>query len=235
VIDALRRSAAHIFVDDIDTPVPATEDDHHLRNVLRLRAGEPVTCSDGRGSWRECTWTGHGLLATGDVHAEAKPELPLTVAVSPLKGDRTDLVVEKLVEIGIDRIVMLAPVTRSVVRWIDDKVERVMERYARIARSAAMQSRRVFLPIIEGPIEMAMWAGAGAGAGVGVAEPGGRATPESVHTLIVGPEGGFTAEEIAHVPVLVDLGNTVLRAETAAIVGATRMVAHRARSLGHTG
>jgi 16S rRNA (uracil1498-N3)-methyltransferase len=142
--------------------------------------------------------------------------------VSPVKGDRTDFVVEKLVEVGVDHIVLLAPVERSVVRWAANKVDHVMERYSRIARAAAMQSRRVFLPTVSGPTPLASLAHAGAA----VAEPGGTADWGDVTTMIIGPEGGFTASEIAGIPSAVHLGPTILRAETAAIVGAARMVAH---------
>lgn len=231
MIDDLRRSAAHVFVSDVSSPVLAPEDEHHLKNVLRLRSGEAVTCADGRGRWRGCTWSDGVLVPMGEEHVEEAIEPLLTVVVSPVKGDRTELVVEKLVEIGIDRVVILAPVDRSVVRWTPDKVDHVMERYRRVARSAAMQSRRVHLPDVIGPEPLSSWAVRGAG----FAEPGGEGRPEDVHTLVVGPEGGFTDGELSLAPTLIDLGGTVLRAETAAIVGATRMVAHRARSVRHTG
>ena len=48
--EQLRRSAAHVFVDDVHAPVLAGDDSHHLARVLRLRDGETVTVSDGRGS-----------------------------------------------------------------------------------------------------------------------------------------------------------------------------------------
>jgi 16S rRNA (uracil1498-N3)-methyltransferase len=97
-----------------------------------------------------------------------------------------------------------------------------MDRYTRIVRAAAMQSRRVFLPTVSGPVSLANVTGQG----VAFAEPGGSATPESVTTMVIGPEGGFSPAEVALAPTLVDLGPSILRAETAAIVGAARMVAH---------
>jgi 16S rRNA (uracil1498-N3)-methyltransferase len=139
-----------------------------------------------------------------------------------VKGDRTDLVIEKVVEIGIDHIIVLSPVERSVVRWASNKVPQVMDRYARIARAAAMQSRRVFLPAVSGPVSLANVTGQG----VAFAEPGGTASPDAVTTLVIGPEGGFAPAEVASAPSLFDLGPSILRAETAAIVGAARMVAH---------
>lgn len=218
----LRNSAAHLFVDSVDAPALSVDHFHHLSHVLRLRNGESVTCSDGRGSWRVCTWVDGSLVADGEVRSEPAPDPVLSVAISPVKGDRTDLVVEKLVEIGIDAIVVLAPVERSVVRWTGDKTVAVMERYGRIVRSAAMQSRRVHLPVLSGPVALSDVISAGAA----VAEPGGTADWSQVTTVVVGPEGGFAPAEIAPAQAMVDLGPAVLRAETAAIVAGARMVAH---------
>lgn len=227
----LRESAAHVFVEDLGTCALEGDDLHHLGRVLRLREGERVTCSDGHGQWRPCAWTGDRVEPQGDVRREPGPPFRISVAVSPLKGDRTDLVVEKLVEIGADRIIVLAPTARAVIRWSPDKADQVLGRYRRVARAAAMQSRRVLLPEIVGPTAVVDLVGSG----TGFAEPGGTHPPESVTTLVIGPEGGFSPEELASAPMLVDLGETVLRAETAAIVGAARMVAHRAASMRHTG
>lgn len=222
MIDALRNSSAHVFVESVQSPVLSDEDAHHLSRVLRLRDGESVTCSDGRGSWVACTWNSGGVEVSGDT-VLVEPFVPsLAIAIAPVKGDRTDLVIEKVVEIGIDHIIVLSPVERSVVRWATNKVPQVMDRYARIARAAAMQSRRVFLPTVSGPISLANVTGQG----VAFAEPGGTAAPDTVTTLVIGPEGGFSASEVANAPGVFDLGPSILRAETAAIVGAARMVAH---------
>ena len=218
----LRRSAAHVFVDDIHAPILSSDDHHHVAKVLRLRDGEVVSVSDGRGSWRLCEWSASQLVCSDEVHVEVQMQPALTVAVTPVKGDKTDGVVEKLVEVGIDRIVILEPVERSAVRWPSNKVAHVMDRYQRIVRAAAMQSRRVFLPAVSGPVPLATMAGEG----VGVAEPGGHSQWGAVTTLVVGPEGGFTADEISLFPELIDLGPHILRAETAAVVGAGLMVAH---------
>lgn len=169
-----------------------------------------------------CAWSGGVLEPVGDVHVEARAQPALTVAVSPVKGDRTDLVVEKLVEIGIDEIVMLAPVERSVVRWAPDKVDHVMGRYRRIVRAAAMQSRRVYLPAVTGPVALESISTARAA----VAEPDGVTDWDEITTVVIGPEGGFTEREKAVFGHSVDLGPHVLRAETAALVAAARMVAH---------
>lgn len=218
----LRTSAAHVFVADITTQELASDDAHHLKKVLRLRDGEHVTCSDGHGRWRDCVWNQNSLEEMSDVFVEEQSSPTLTVAIAPVKGDRTDLVMEKLVEIGVDVIAVLAPVERSVVRWANNKVEHVLERYQRIARAAAMQSRRVFLPTVSGLVPL----GSLQTPGLAYAEPGGSASWNEVTTVAIGPEGGFSSSELAAAPATIDLGPHILRAETAAIVAATQMVAH---------
>ncbi len=222
MIDVLRNSSAHVFVESVHAPVLLDDDSHHLSRVLRLRDGESVTCSDGNGSWVACTWNSGEVEVAGDVVTVDAPSPVLTVAIAPVKGDRTDLVIEKVVEIGIDHIIILSPVERSVVRWASNKVPQVMDRYVRIVRSAAMQSRRVILPTVSGPLSLANVTGQG----VAFAEPGGSVAMDEVTTLVIGPEGGFAPSEVAIAPALADLGPSILRAETAAIVGAARMVAH---------
>ena len=224
--DDLRRSAAHVFVVDVENPVLDDEDAHHLSRVLRLRAGQKVSVSDGRGAWRVCEWRGEQLVPVGDINVEQQAAVALTVALCPVKGDRTDWAVEKLVEVGIDRIIVLAPVERSVVRWDPTKAAANIERYRRIARAAASQSRRVFLPDVEGPLNLSDVL---SGDKVAVAEPGGNGDLAAVTTVVVGPEGGFTPEEVAAARAVVDLGPTVLRADTAAVVAGTLMVAHSRR------
>ena len=222
MIDILRNSSAHVFVESVQAPVLLDDDAHHLSRVLRLRDGESVTCSDGNGAWVACTWNSGDIEVAGDVVIAEAPSPVLSVAIAPVKGDRTDLVIEKVVEIGIDHIIILSPVERSVVRWASNKVPQVMDRYSRIARAAAMQSRRVFLPTVSGPVSLTNVTGQG----VAFAEPGGTASADDVTTLVIGPEGGFSPAEVSSASALADLGPSILRAETAAIVGAALMVAH---------
>ena len=120
-------AAGQVFVDDPGQPVLSDEDAHHLGRVLRLRDGEEVIAADGqrplgahhvarrrRRSSRSRTATGVG--GDGAVLSEAPAEPALTVAFAPVKGERPEWVVQKLTELGIDRIVPLRS-ERSVVRW----------------------------------------------------------------------------------------------------------------------
>ena len=79
-------------------------DDHHLRRVLRVRAGEFVSASDGAGAWRWCEMSADGeLRPIDDVNNVTRPWPPITVAFALVKGDRPEWIVQKLTELGIDR------------------------------------------------------------------------------------------------------------------------------------
>ncbi|MEI8286265.1 MAG: RNA methyltransferase PUA domain-containing protein, partial [Actinomycetes bacterium] len=84
MIDALRHSAAHVFVDSPASPVLSNDDQHHLERVLRLRNGESVTCSNGNGEWSLCEWRDSSLFVTSDVQVETRHEPVLTVAIAPV-------------------------------------------------------------------------------------------------------------------------------------------------------
>ena len=223
MIHALRHSAAHVFVDQLDSPTLGDDDQHHLGRVLRLRDGESVTASNGRGQWRACVWRDGALEVAGEVVVSAAPSVRCAVAFTPVKGDRNEWAVQKLTEIGIDEVIILAPTQHSVVRWSD--ADKQLRKLRVVAREAAMQSRRVWLPNIVG---LAALHEVCAGDGAAVADPDGVALHAGVSLVVVGPEGGFAEEELpAGVP-RVQLGDTILRAETATLVAATLLVARRA-------
>lgn len=232
MIDALRNSVAHVFVDHLETPSLSDTDEHHLSRVLRLRDGESVTASDGRGGWRSCVWADGTLRASGDVVTVAAPPQRIGVAFVPVKGDRNEWSVQKLTEIGVDDIILLAPTRHSVVRWSD--ADKQLRKLRVVAREAAMQSRRVWLPAVSGLVSLL---DALAMPGAAVADPAATSTALSASLavpnlaspalIVVGPEGGFDDDEIpANVP-RVSLGDTILRAETATLVAATLLAARR--------
>lgn len=221
--DRLRAAAAMVFVDDLASPRLSGPDAHHLGRVLRLRAGEAVAASDGAGGWRMCRYLGAGEVdVDGAVRRAAAPAPPITVGFVPTKGDRPEWAVQKLTEIGVDRIVVVSS-ARSVVRWDGDRGARHVERLGEVARQAAMQSRRPWLPSVSGVVGF----GDCAGEGWSLAEPGGPPPSLERPAVLIGPEGGWSPEEAAALPP-VGLGPTVLRAETAAVVAATLLAALRA-------
>jgi 16S rRNA (uracil1498-N3)-methyltransferase len=240
--------AAHVFVPSLpeaptDPVLLAPDDRHHLARVLRLRPGETVTVSDGAGGLVPCTWTGTAdddpdgapaLAPAGPVTRAPAPVPVVTIALALTKGDRPEWAVQKLTEVGVDRIVLFAA-DRSVVRWDADKVDRNLTRLARVAREAAMQSRRVWLPSVSWstfpellalpPFPLPA-----------LAVPDGSPPSLEHPTVLVGPEGGWSDDELAAAADAgndtVGLGPTVLRAETAAVVAGSFLTGLRARIIG---
>lgn len=210
-----RRAAAHVFVDDLEVPTLRHDDRHHLVRVLRLTAGQIVTVSDGQGGWRPCVHRGDGVLEPSAATVRELVRSPMiAVGFVVMKGDRPEWVVQKLTELGVDRIVPLQS-ARSVVRWDAARAQKNVERLRRVALEAAMQSRHVWLPVVEDVVELA---DAVRRPGACLAEPDGGPVSLDHPFVIVGPEGGFTADELAaDVPQVGLPGGGILRADTAAV------------------
>ena len=208
---------AHAFVADLEHPVLDDTDRHHLERVLRLRAGDEVTVADGRGGWRVCRF-GPELEPTGSLEHRPSAEPKLTMAFALMKGERPEWTVQKLTELGVDEIVPFVA-ERSVVRWRDDRADRQLERLRRVAREAAMQSRRAWLPEVTA---VTTFTDVAARSGAALIDIGGTDRPTLRHrVLLVGPEGGWSdAERDCGLPA-VGLGPNVLRAETAAVAAAS--------------
>lgn len=221
-----RSAAAQVIVADVHHPELDPHDHHHVARVLRLRSGEEIIVCDGQGSWCQAHWTGTPTPEPiGDVMVEHPPTPRLTVAFAPTKGDRPEWVVQKLTEVGVDRVIPVMT-TRSVVRWDADRAQRQVERWWRIAREAVCQSRQVFVPVIEPVTDLAALADAEP---VRLAEPGGPFPVADGVAVVVGPEGGFTPEELGWATGTVGLPGGVLRAETAAVAVGVLMAVDRAR------
>ena len=221
MIETLRRSAAHVFVQSLETPNLSTDDQHHLLKVLRVKSADQITVSNGLGAWITATLTKDGdVLATGELFVVKPPKWKLCVAFAPVKGEKPELIVQKLTELGIDEIIPLAPTSRSVIRWDAAKAEKQTSRLQRVANEASMQSRRVWLPKVHPVTQLADLVSRSE---VAFAEPGGVEVASAHRTIVVGPEGGFAPDELDGSVSRVSLGESVLRAETAAIVAGALM------------
>jgi 16S rRNA (uracil1498-N3)-methyltransferase len=205
---------------------------HYARDVLRLTVGHEVEIFDGRGGGARATLTqvdDQGVVLSVLERYEVASGVPLTVAMATPKGDRADLAVEKLTELGVTRIVWLV-CARSVVVPRDEGKR--SERWGRIAEAAAAQSLRHDVPMIEAPVPFAE-ALELLGGGL-IAHPDGQSVAHVLrdnaalpYTCLIGPEGGFTVDELAMAARAgysrVSLARTVLRSETAAIAAAAAM------------
>jgi 16S rRNA (uracil1498-N3)-methyltransferase len=225
----LMAAAAMVFVDDPASPILTQGDAHHLLDVLRLRPDELVIASDGVGSWAPCRLAAAAggrpakgvdldsvLVVDGQVTTQPRPQPSITVAFAPTKGDRPEWVTQKLTELGVDRIVPIQT-HRSVVRWEGERGARAVDRLRRVAREAAAQCRRAWLPEV-GAVTPLAALGALAGSAPLLAHPGGG-PPSLGHPVVaVGPEGGWDEVELTCSGAWVGLGPNVLRAETAAVV-----------------
>jgi 16S rRNA (uracil1498-N3)-methyltransferase len=228
-----------------ETVVLDTDDAHHAIRSLRLKPGSELTSSDGRGAVSRCRIVrAERLLVEAEVidRTEERTPVPrLSVLLAPPKGDRLTWAVQKLTEIGADSIELLET-TRSVRRWKPDRANRAEERLEAVAREASKQSRRAFLPRIDGPApwEDALNGAAGRGPVVVLWESAEAPLSDALPAerpdelaVVVGPEGGIPEQDARSAERagarMASLGPQVLRSETAAVVGAALILARYGR------
>lgn len=216
----------------------------HLIRVLRAQPGTEYDIVAGDRVW-------HGVIAgiSGDAvrfnliaEVQADPALPITLLLSIFKFDRLEWAIEKCTELGIERVVPV--IARRSEKHLAQSAQNRIERWRRIARESAKQSRRSDIPAIDDvrPLKTAVRQTCDSATQLLLAEQersttlrhaveeairdSGEEMP-SIH-IAVGPEGGWAAEEEALFDAegwrSVSLGPRILRAETAAIT-ATAVVA----------
>ena len=205
----------------------------HAATVRRIRPGEELDLSDGAGTLAHCVIEDavKGRLTARVLSVTEVPAtVPTVTVVQALpKSDRSELAIELATEAGADAFVAWQS-ERCVARWDGTaKVEKGLRRWSAVARSAARQSRRPYVPSVSGPVSTAeLVASIGAGVTLVLHESAEVPLREVVSssteavTLIVGPEGGITDGEVAALvaagAVAVRLGPSVLRTSTAAAV-----------------
>jgi len=217
---------------------------HHAVAVRRLRVGEQVVLTDGAGAsvTAAVASTGKRIFAATvlDRHDVPEPAPAFTVVQALPKGERGELAVEVLTEIGAGRLVPWAA-ARSVAVWKGERAEKSVARWRATAREAAKQARRAWFPDVAplaGTAEVAALIEHAALAVV-LHEEGSESLaavtlPEQGDiVVVVGPEGGLTDEEIAAFEAsgatTVKLGSEVLRTSTAGVAALAALLARTAR------
>jgi 16S rRNA (uracil1498-N3)-methyltransferase len=219
-----------------DVVILSRTEAHYVARVLRLHAGDEVHAFDGTGRVYRLRLTDvsattvQGQIMTSVV-CPATDARPLVLGQALPKGTKMDLVVEKCSELGLTTLVPVST-TRTVVRHVAERMDEKLARWQRIAEAAARQcGRRVLLevqpPLLladfcrrysAAPVKIVCWEGEQQR---GLRQVLNGLAEQSPVVVLIGPEGGFTAQEIAVTQeygfVSVNLGPHILRSETAAI------------------
>jgi 16S rRNA (uracil1498-N3)-methyltransferase len=209
---------------------------HHIAHVLRLKKGAHICLNDG--SDREYTGiisrvAGESITVTLEETltapaTESGPRITLFQGIP--RGNKLELILQKCTELGVAGIVPFMA-SRSVARVPAGRLREKLERWQRIVREAARQSNRASVPDIsfaadlaealnlaEDPVKLLLWEEEQAGTLKKVLAE--LPPPERI-AVIVGPEGGLTAEEVASAVkcgfVPVSLGKRIVRTETAGL------------------
>ncbi len=216
----------------------------HAATVRRLEVGEEAVLTDGAGLVVRCQASevgrDHVLFVVLDRREVPAPTPRLVVVQALPKGDRGELAVETLTEIGVDVVVPWAA-SRCVTRWRDERGHKALGRWRATAREAGKQSRRAWFPEVTelaSTVEVAALLD-GAALGVVLHEEamlslGGAAVPGSGDlVIVVGPEGGLSRDELlAFAATGADayrLGPSVLRTSTAGTVAAAVLLSRTPR------
>lgn len=208
---------------------------HHLGRVLRAAVGDVVQAVDHEGALLSVRLTGlaprraEGLIVSRAPLA-TESALDLTLAQGVPKGDKMDGIVRMATELGVTRVIPLLT-ARTVIRLEPARWAARLARWRRIAREAAQQSGRAAVPEIGEPRDLASWAPEAGATGLLVClweeEREGLARrlpagPRPRVTVVVGPEGGLTTDEVRGLVgaggVVAGLGPRLLRTETAGAV-----------------
>ena len=220
------------------TVVIRGDEARHAVDVRRVRAGEALLIGDGEGALGDAVAVsaarGELVVDVQAVRHEPQPQPRLVVAQALAKGGRDEDALEAMTEVGVDAVIGWQA-ERSVAKWTD----RTHGRWVATARAAAKQSRRAWVPDVEGPVSTGQLAARVGAAALAVVLHEDATDPLASLTLpsegdvllVVGPEGGIGEGELA---VLLDagartrrLGPHVLRTSTAGVAAISVLSAMR--------
>ena len=216
------------------------DEHHHLSRVARIKPEEKVWLFDEQGTDYLAKveeirkdMTRLSLLQTLDKN---KPKIKITLAQALLKSKKTDLIIQKSTELAVTDIIPV--ITARTILKVEQKIQKKIERWKKIALEAVKQSQRSFLPSISAPMtieklvekrgeekKLLLSENRGKYLRDILIENSGSALkmpkPPSSVLILVGPEGGWTDDEEKHILnngyEAVSLGEQTLRAETAAL------------------
>lgn len=213
------------------------EDEKHIKTVLRAREGEELTLCDGEGVDYQCRIVSleRGVLLDilSKEVCETEPKTKITLYQGLPKADKMELIIQKCVELGVDRIVAVST-ERAIVK-LDKKESKKLERWQKIAEAAAKQSGRGKIPEIGQQVLKFKEAVAEAKELDGAIIPYEKEQETGIRQFVqgfrgesigvfIGPEGGFAEEEIALAQengiTPITLGKRILRTETAGMTTA---------------
>lgn len=213
------------------------EDEKHIKTVLRAREGEEMTLCDGEGMDYQCRIVSleRGVLLDilSKEVCETEPKTKITLYQGLPKADKMELIIQKCVELGVDRIVAVST-ERAIVK-LDKKENKKLERWQKIAEAAAKQSGRGKIPEIGQQVLKFKEAVAEAKGLDGAIIPYEKEQETGIRQFVqgfqgesigvfIGPEGGFAEEEIALAQengiTPITLGKRILRTETAGMTTA---------------
>ena len=212
-------------------------DVNHIKNVLRMKVGETVLVSDGNDNEYICEITSLDEDVTAkivDMNKESR-ELPIKVTLFQAlpKSDKMETVIQKMIELGANEIVPVKT-SRCIVKLDDKKAAKKVSRWNEIAKSAAKQSKRGIIPEVSDVVtyeealnkakdfDVVLFPYEGAEDIDHTRKIFGKIDKESQVAIFIGPEGGFSIEEVAKAKEAgakeITLGNRILRTETAGMM-----------------
>ncbi|MEU6232973.1 16S rRNA (uracil(1498)-N(3))-methyltransferase [Kitasatospora sp. NPDC047058] len=217
----------------------------HAAAVKRLEAGEAVTLADGLGLGADGTVAAvHGKdaidVTVAAVRREPEPAPRIVVVQALPKGDRGELAVETMTEVGVDVVIPWAA-SRCITQWKGERGAKALAKWRATAREAGKQSRRLRFPEVREPMTTRQLAPVLAGAALAAvlheegAEPlAGADLPGTGDiVLVVGPEGGVSPDELAAFAEAgarpFRLGPSVLRTSTAGVAAGALLLGRTGR------
>ena len=220
------------------TVVIRGDEARHAVDVRRLRTGEALLVGDGAGRVGDAVVTsatrGELVVDVRELRSEPRPQLRLVVAQALAKGGRDEDAVEAMTEVGVDAVIGWQA-ARSVAKWTD----RTRPRWEATARAAAKQSRRAWVPDVEGPLSTGQLGERVAATALVLVLHEDASKPLATVTLpdqgevllVVGPEGGIGDDELAALTAAgaheCRLGPHVLRTSTAGVAAISVLSAMR--------